>query len=50
MQQYIFFLSYILTYMFRWFHSTIVSVLDFKEYNKLQRVHPSKVHFLKCVM
>jgi hypothetical protein len=39
--------SFVPTYFCR--HSTVIRVLDVKEYNELQYVYPSKIHFLKCV-
>ena len=31
-------------------HSIVIRVLDIKKCNKLQRVYPFKVQFLKCVI
>jgi hypothetical protein len=47
---YICFLSFSRTHMFRSSHSTIIRVLDIKEYNKSQSAYPSKKQFLKSVM
>ena len=44
------FLSHLFTLTCLGRHSTIIRVLDVKEYSKLQRVHPSRIQFLKCVM
>ena len=49
-QKYIFFLSFIRNYMFWSSHSTIIMVLDIKEYSELQYVYPSRIQFLKCAI